>query len=132
MPLANRRDKFTQVVWGIRDFESRFSRKPEGMWLPETAADDESLDVLAELGIKFTILSPHQAHRVRPLNDSAENHWQDVSGAKIDPSMPYLVKLSSGRSMAVFFYDAPDCAGDCLRGFASQRRIAGKPFDGRI
>lgn len=107
MPLANRRDKFTQVVWGIRDFESRFGRKPEGMWLSETAADDESLDVLSELGIKFTILSPHQAHRVRPLNDSSEDHWQDVGGGKIDPSMPYLVKLPSGRSIAVFFYDDP-------------------------
>ena len=107
MPLANRRDKFTQVAWGIRDFESRFGRKPEGMWLPETAADNESLDVLAEQGIKFTILSPHQARRVRPLDDSDENHWQDVGGAKIDPSMPYLVKLPSGRSIAVFFYDGP-------------------------
>ena len=107
MPLANARDKRTQVIWGIRDFESRFGRKPEGMWLPETAADNETLDALAEHGIKFTILSPFQANRVRPLNDSDENHWQDVSGAKIDPSMPYLVKLKSGRSIAVFFYDAP-------------------------
>ena len=107
MPLANARDKRTQVIWGIRDFESRFGRKPEGMWLPETAADNESLDVLAEHGIKFTILSPFQANRIRPLNDNDENNWQDVNGAKIDPSMPYLVKLKSGRSIAVFFYDAP-------------------------
>jgi alpha-amylase/alpha-mannosidase (GH57 family) len=107
MPLANARDKRTQVIWGIRDFESRFGRKPEGMWLPETAADNETLDVLAEHGIKFTILSPFQANRVRPLNDNDENHWQDVTGAKIDPSMPYSVKLKSGRSIAVFFYDAP-------------------------
>ena len=104
MPLANRRDKYTQVLWGIHDFESRFGRKPEGMWLPETAADNETLDVLAELEIKFTILSPYQAHRVRPL---AGGDWQNVSGAKVDPSMPYLVKLPSGRSIAVFFYDAP-------------------------
>jgi alpha-amylase/alpha-mannosidase (GH57 family) len=107
MPLANARDKRTQVIWGIRDFEARFGRKPEGMWLPETAADNETLDVLAEHGIKFTILSPFQANRIRPLNDSDENHWQDVTGAKIDPSMPYLVKLKSGRSIAIFFYDAP-------------------------
>jgi alpha-amylase/alpha-mannosidase (GH57 family) len=105
MPLANTRDKHTQVIWGIRDFELRFGRKPEGMWLPETAADDESLDVLAEHGIKFTILSPFQANRVRPLTENAE--WQDVNGAKVDPSMPYLVKLKSGRTIAVFFYDAP-------------------------
>ena len=105
MPLANARDKRTQVLWGIRDFEFRFGRKPEGMWLAETAADKDSLDVLAELGVKFTILSPFQAYRVRPLSKSAE--WQDVSGGKVDPSMPYLVKLASGRSLAVFFYDAP-------------------------
>jgi alpha-amylase/alpha-mannosidase (GH57 family) len=102
MPLANRRDKYTQAAWGIADFESRFGRKPEGMWLPETAADDESLDVLAELGIKFTILSPFQASRVRALNTQ---DWKDVNGGKVDPSMPYLVKLPSGRTISVFFYD---------------------------
>ena len=105
LPLANAHDKQTQVIWGIRDFESRFNRKPEGMWLAETAADNETLDVLAEQGIKFTILSPYQASRIRPLDGKAD--WQDVSGAKIDPSVPYLVKLASGRSIVVFFYDAP-------------------------
>src|SRR5690348_11397265 len=63
MPLANSRDKRTQVLWGIRDFETRFHRKPEGMWLPETAVDLETLDIMAEAGITFTILSPHQAAR---------------------------------------------------------------------
>ena len=105
MPLASRRDKETQVIWGIRDFESRFGRKPEGMWLAETAADNETLDVLAEHGIKFTILSPYQASRVRPLAEDAA--WQDVNGGKIDPTSPYLVRLASGRSIVVFFYDAP-------------------------
>ena len=61
MPLANARDKRTQVLWGVRDFEHRFGRKPEGMWLPETAVDLETLDIMAELGIKFTVLAPHQA-----------------------------------------------------------------------
>jgi alpha-amylase/alpha-mannosidase (GH57 family) len=105
LPLANTRDKHTQVIWGIRDFEARFGRKPEGMWLAETAADDETLDVLAEHGIKFTILSPFQAARVRSLAENSE--WQDASGAHVDPSQPYLVKLKSGRSIVVFFYDAP-------------------------
>jgi alpha-amylase/alpha-mannosidase (GH57 family) len=105
LPLANTRDKHTQVIWGIRDFELRFGRKPEGMWLAETAADNETLDVLAEHGIKFTILSPFQAARIRSLEENSE--WQDVNGAKVDPSMPYLVKLKSGRSIVVFFYDAP-------------------------
>jgi alpha-amylase/alpha-mannosidase (GH57 family) len=105
LPLANARDKQTQVLWGIRDFESRFGRPPEGMWLPETAADNATLDVLAEHGIKFTILSPYQASRVRSLDKDAE--WEDVSGARVDPTMPYVVKLSSGRSIVVFFYDSP-------------------------
>ncbi len=104
LPLANTRDKHTQVIWGIRDFESRFGpQRPEGMWLPETAADNETLDVLAQHGIQFTILSPFQASRIRSLEGG---DWQDVNGARIDPSMPYLVKLSSGRSLVVFFYDA--------------------------
>lgn len=105
LPLATMRDKHTQVIWGIRDFESRFGRKPEGMWLPECGADNESLDVLAQHGIKFTILSPFQASRIRALEGDGE--WQDVNGGKIDPRRPYLVKLPEGRSIAVFFYDAP-------------------------
>ena len=119
LPLANQRDKHTQVIWGIRDFESRFGRKPEGMWLSETAADNETLDVLAEQGIKFTILSPFQASRVRPLQGKSD--WQDVNGAHIDPSQPYLVKLPSGRSIAIFFYDAP-----IAQAIAFERVLAGK------
>jgi len=104
LPLANERDKRTQVIWGIRDFESRFGRQPEGMWLPETAADMATLEVLAEQGVKFTILSPFQASRVRLLE---AGDWRDVNGGRIDPSMPYLVKLPSGKFISVFFYDAP-------------------------
>ncbi|MBI4658339.1 MAG: DUF3536 domain-containing protein [Verrucomicrobia bacterium] len=104
MPLAHPRDKRTQVLWGLRDFEHRFGRKPEGMWLPETAADDDSLDALAEYGIQFTILSPFQARSVRPVGGA---QWQDVSGGHVDPSRPYWVGLPSGRRIAVFFYDAP-------------------------
>lgn len=104
MPLANRRDKHTQVIWGIRDFEHRFGRKPEGMWVPETAVDLETLDIMADQGIRFTILAPHQARRVRKIGDKK---WQDVSGGRIDPKMPYLCKLNSGRSINLFFYDGP-------------------------
>ncbi|HEY3916040.1 MAG TPA: DUF3536 domain-containing protein [Verrucomicrobiae bacterium] len=104
MPLGNARDKLTQVAWGIADFESHFHRAPEGMWLPECGADIESFEALAQFGIQFTILSPFQASRVRPLEGG---EWQDVNGGKVDPSMPYTVKLPSGRSIAVFFYDAP-------------------------
>ncbi len=104
LPLANSRDKHTQVLWGIRDFESRFGRQPEGMWLSETAADTDTLEVLADLGLKFTILSPFQASRVREIG---KRNWRDVNGDQIDPSRAYRVQLPSGASIAVFFYDAP-------------------------
>ena len=104
MPLAHPRDKETQVIWGIRDFEFRFGRKPEGMWLAETAVDTETLEVLARHGIKFTILSPFQANRTRELGKKS---WRDVNGAKIDPTRPYLCRLPSKQSIVLFFYDAP-------------------------
>ena len=102
MPLANRRDKETQVKWAIKDFEVRFGRFPEGMWLPETAVDTESLEVLAENGIKFTILSPHQALKMRKLG---EEEWVDVSVSKIDPRRSYKCNLPSGKSISLFFFD---------------------------
>ncbi|HMJ90567.1 MAG TPA: hypothetical protein VK530_12180, partial [Candidatus Acidoferrum sp.] len=105
MPLANTRDKHTQTIWGIRDFEFRFGRKPEGMWLAETAADTTTLDILAEHGVKFTVLSPFQAARIRKMR--VGGNWKDVNGAKIDPSRAYLCRLPSGRSINLFFYDAP-------------------------
>jgi alpha-amylase/alpha-mannosidase (GH57 family) len=104
MPLASRRDKITQVRWGVRDFERRFGRKPEGMWLAETAADSESLEILADHGIKFTILSPLQARQVRPLTGG---DWVDVTGGRVDPSRAYKWTSKSGKSLALFFYDAP-------------------------
>ena len=107
-PLANEHDKYTQAVWGIRDFEHRFGRHPEGMWLPETAVDLSTLEILAKLGIKFTILAPNQAQRVRKIGG---RKWTDVSGSRIDPTMAYLVRLPSGRTLNAFFYDGPiSCA----------------------
>ncbi len=102
MPLANSRDKRTQVLWGMRDFEHRYGRKPEGMWLPETAVDLESLDIMAEQGITFTVLSPHQAQKMRKIG---EEKWHDVSGGKVDCQRVYQCNLPSGRTIALFFYD---------------------------
>jgi alpha-amylase/alpha-mannosidase (GH57 family) len=104
MPLANTRDKRTQVIWGIRDFEYSFGRKPEGMWLPETAVDLETLDILAQYGIKFTILAPRQAKRIRRIGS---RNWRDVTGERIDPTMVYRLRLPSRRSINLFFYDGP-------------------------
>lgn len=76
MPLANERDKRTQVIWGIEDFQFRFGRRPLGMWLPETAVDTATLEVLAEHGILFTILAPKQARRVKP---AGSKRWKAVT-----------------------------------------------------
>ncbi|MGH9571275.1 MAG: DUF3536 domain-containing protein, partial [Candidatus Angelobacter sp.] len=89
-------------IWGIRDFQKRYRRDPEGMWLPETAVDVPTLEVLADQGIKFTILAQRQAARVRRLRG---RNWKDVSGGRIDPSRAYLAKLPSGRRINLFFYD---------------------------
>ena len=102
LPLSSARDRRTEVLWGIRDFESRFGRSPEGMWLPETAADVETLETLAELGVRFTVLAPGQAARVRPLGGE---EWTDVSGERVDTTRPYFAPLPSGRRIALFFYD---------------------------
>lgn len=104
MPLANSRDKYTQVIWGIRDFQKRFGRFPEGMWLAETAVDLETLEYLAAAGIRFTILAQRQASKVREVGAVK---WKDVSGGHIDPTRPYLVCLPSGQQITVFFYDGP-------------------------
>jgi alpha-amylase/alpha-mannosidase (GH57 family) len=116
MPLANKRDKYTQAKWGIRDFEKRFRRLPEGMWLPETAVDSETLEILAELGVKFTVLSPYQASKIRRIGNT---EWIDVTGGRVDSRRPYLCCLPSGKVLTIFFYDqsiSHDVAfGDLLR-----------------
>lgn len=104
MPLANDRDRRTQVQWGIADFVARFGRRPEGMWLPETAVDDATLQALADGGIAFTILSPHQA---RAFRKEGEEQWTDVSSGGIDPTRAYRYHLAGGKSIALFFYDGP-------------------------
>ncbi len=104
MPLANRRDKQTQIHWGFQDFLSRFGRVPEGMWLPETAVDSETLDLMAQAGITFAVLAPHQAKAVRPVG---KEEWTSVSGSKIDPTRAYLFETSSGKKINLFFYDGP-------------------------
>ncbi len=134
MPLANSRDKCTQIRWGIKDFQHRFGRLPEGMWLAETAVDLETLEYLAREGIRFTILAPHQARRVRKRTGFGK--WKDVSGARIDPTRPYLIRLPSGQRISIFFYDGPisravafenllgrgeDLAARLVSGFSDQR-----------
>ncbi|MGB9285295.1 MAG: DUF3536 domain-containing protein, partial [Candidatus Sulfotelmatobacter sp.] len=102
LPLANSRDKRTQILWGIQDFQHRFGRDPEGMWLPETAVDLETLEILSSLGIKFTILAPHQAGK---LKTDKETEWTNLYGQGIDSRRAYTCNLPSGRDIGLFFYD---------------------------
>lgn len=103
LPLCNERDLRTQIRWGVADFRHRFKRDPEGIWLPETAADLRTLQALRDEGLRFTVLSPYQCTRIR----APGGEWQDARGARFDPTRPYLVRLPSGEPFPVFFYDGP-------------------------
>ncbi len=102
LPLASPRDRLTQLRWGVADFRRRFGRDPEGLWLPETAADGATLAALAGEWLRFTILSPYQARRVRPPG----GEWRDATGGRFDPTRPYRVRAGD-REVVVFFYDGP-------------------------
>ncbi|MGJ3254442.1 MAG: DUF3536 domain-containing protein [Elainellaceae cyanobacterium] len=113
LPLANRRDKQTQIHWGAEDFRTRFGRDPEGMWLAETAIDYPTLEALIEEGIRFVILAPSQAQRCRPFPTDTNPHpeWIEVGGSQIDPIRPYRCFIQGGHPnrdyIDVFFYDGP-------------------------
>ena len=126
LPLASERDRITQIRWGIADYEQHYGAPPEGMWLPETAADSESLQMLAQCGIKFTVLAPHQCKRVRPLKGS--DGWTDTPGATVDTTRPYLVSFDSGVSIAVFFYNGPTSRAIAFEGLLN----SGENFANRL
>jgi hypothetical protein len=112
MPLASPQDRETQIVWGLRDFERRFGRAAEGVWLPEAAVDLDILERLSAHGVRFTVLAPQQAEAFRlPKGD-----WQDAGGERIDPRYPYRQTLPSGREIAVFFFDGPVSRGVAFEG----------------
>lgn len=117
LPLCNERDRRTQIRWGVADFRHRFRREPESLWLPETACDRPTLDALIDEGLKYVILSPYQAARVRPLG---AKQWHTVGG-EVDTSIPYsyLHSDGSGRALAVFFYD-----GHIARAVAFERLLS--------
>lgn len=109
LPLAGNLDKETEISWGIIDFEKHFNRRPESIWLPETAVNYETLEILIKYGFQYIILSPFQASRVRPLGSKK---WSDVSNGKIDTIQPYrcFLKDSSGKKILdkyidIFFYN---------------------------
>lgn len=112
LPLCNDRDRRTQVLWGMRDFQSRFNRVAEGMWMPETAVSTPTLEALADAGVKFTILAPRQCDAVRRIGD---DQWNPI-GSGVDPTQPYLCRLPSGRQITLFFYDGPVSQGVAFEG----------------
>ena len=125
LPLCNSRDRDTQVRWGIADFRHRFGRAPEAMWLPETACNTATADALARHDMRYLILSPHQAERIRPDGGA----WVDVSAGTIDPRRPYRLALPEGRSIVCFFYDGAvahamsfEAVLDTSRGLAERLR----------
>ena len=106
LPLCNQRDRLTLIRWGKRDFEARFGRPAEAMWLPETAINADTVEDLIAEQMRFVVLSPYQAHRVRRLG---EERWRTVSGGAVDPRMPYRCPSSRhpDKHLDVFFYDGP-------------------------
>jgi hypothetical protein len=111
MPLANRRDKETQIVWGKKYFRRVYGRDPEGMWLAETAADSESLGLLRKNGLRFTILAQNQVDAVRPLSPGGTRGavpWAPCLTPP-DPREPYRIFWGPGPDdwLDVFVYDGP-------------------------
>jgi alpha-amylase/alpha-mannosidase (GH57 family) len=104
MTLANDRDKETEVLWGMADFEKRFHRKPEALWLPETAVNYATLRVLVKYGMHYLILSPFQALRARPFGGKK---WADVSQGRMDTTQPYrcFIRDASGKKVTDQFID---------------------------
>ena len=147
MPLANKRDALTQIRWGIADFEFRFGHKPEGMWLAEAAVNRTTLDLMAQEGIKFTVLAPTQCARVRllasssssselssfaagggPASPTTETLWTETPDATVDTTHPYLIHLDEGRTISVFFYDGPDSRAIAFEGLLN----SGEDFANRL
>ena len=132
MPLANRRDRITQIRWGILDYKKHYGALPEGMWLAETAADTETLELLAQHGVKFTILAPNQCKRVRPLKDGLDDDlvtsWSTPLERSVDSTHPYLVRFESGDSIAVFFYNGQTSRAIAFEGLLN----SGEAFAARL
>jgi alpha-amylase/alpha-mannosidase (GH57 family) len=136
LPLASPRDRITQIRWGIADYENNYGTPPEGMWLAETAADTDSLELLAQHGIKFTVLAPHQCKRIRPIKDGEdiqpegkdEAAWTNTPDASVDTTRPYLVRFESGVSIAVFFYNGPASRAIAFEGLLN----SGENFAARL
>jgi alpha-amylase/alpha-mannosidase (GH57 family) len=119
MPLANERDKQTQIRWGIADFKARFNRMPEGMWLAETAVDTDTLEALVDNGISFTVLAPRQCKAVKHQDGG---DWHEVHGG-VDSRRAYRCPLPSGRTIDLFFYDGNVSKAVAFEGLLNDGRL---------
>jgi alpha-amylase/alpha-mannosidase (GH57 family) len=140
LPLASPRDRVTQIRWGIADYINHFGERPEGMWLAETAANTASLEAMAQNGIKFTVLAPHQCKRIRLIKEAAADSmpveavssppssWTDTPDATVDTTRPYLVRFPSGASIAIFFYNGPTSRAIAFEGLLN----SGEDFAARL
>ena len=131
MPLASQRDRITQIRWGIADYEHHYGVAPEGMWLSETAADTESLELLAQHGIKFTVLAPHQCKRIRPLKEgfrTLPSSGRIQQARRSTPRAPTWCAFESGASIAVFFYNGPTSRAIAFEGLLN----SGESFAARL
>jgi alpha-amylase/alpha-mannosidase (GH57 family) len=137
LPLDHPRDQKTQIRWGRIDFERRFGRAPEGMWLSETAANAEVLELLMDEGVRFTVLSPYQAGRARPIGG---HDWRDVREGRVDPTRPYRLfhRQTRDRYLDIFFYDGPKSKSVAFENVLSTSQrfldelIAHAPSDGLV
>src|SRR5713226_6588728 len=134
LTLCNERDLRTQIRWGIADFRHRFGRRPEALWLPETACNDVVMSALIDEGLRFVILAPHQAARVRKCVrtrsgsdgvDLEDSEWRDVDEQSIDTSIAYRYSHRDGsdRSIAVFFYEGPTSRAIAFESLLKSSRV---------
>ncbi|MGL5956930.1 MAG: DUF3536 domain-containing protein [Brevinema sp.] len=99
MPLAGTKDQYTQIIWGLQDFKMRFGRDSEGIWLGETAINNETAAILVDCGIKYVILSPFQAENI-----ITDTQTHNVLGGRVDTTKPYNLQTKNGK-LAIFFYN---------------------------
>ncbi|MGE4292499.1 MAG: DUF3536 domain-containing protein [Desulfovibrio sp.] len=133
LPLATLRDRRLEIAWALDDFEARFRRRAEGLWLSEAAVDTPTLEIMAEMGLRFTILAPHQAEAVA----GPDGQWRAVDEGDVDVRRPYRVELPSGRNLAVFFYNGPLSRAVAFEGLLADgerfwQRLAGQGADGLL
>ena len=133
LPLADDRDRRTEVRWGLADFRRRFGRESEGFWLPECAVDEASLEVLAAEGVRFVVLAPEQCASVR----TSAGPWTEVTAETLDTGRAYTIPLPSGRTIAAFFYDGGLAQGIAFGGWlddgeAMAHRLAGAGDGGLV